>query len=136
MSTYEIPIPPSTNGLYVSFTNPKTKRPVRKPSVRHNAFIREADTMLAIQRPKPVAAPVEIVVTIYGGKGFSIQGDISNRIKAAEDAIVRAGIIPDDNVQTVHRVTAQYVPPTNPKLPARATVEVRAAGVTEEEGVH
>jgi Holliday junction resolvase RusA-like endonuclease len=102
---------------------------IRMKSKAYEAWVKECDDLLAIQKPKPLTPPVALTVTIYGGKGFMVSGDVSNRIKAAEDAMVRAGIVPDDDVRNVVRVTAQYYPPQGKKDVARAVLlvqEVRA----------
>ena len=98
----EVPIPPSTNQLYRNVS-----RKGRVKTTKYKAWLKEA--LWVIKAGIPVLEPpVQVGVTIYGGKGFSVQSDISNRVKALEDALVETGRIPDDNVQFVTECRQRY----------------------------
>jgi len=100
-----IPIPPSVNQLYRNVAG-KGRASTRK----YRQWKADVTWLLINELPKLVA-PVKIGVTIKGGTGFRRNSDISNRIKATEDALVAAGRLEDDNVQHVTEVRARYFPP-------------------------
>jgi Holliday junction resolvase RusA-like endonuclease len=116
----EIPIPPSVDSMYRNV--PKVGR---VKTGKYNQWSKDCAMLLAAVRKVRLDPPLQIRLTIYGGKGFDERSDISNRHKAPEDALKEAGIIPDDSVKYVHLTSQRYVPPTDPKLPARAIIEVR-----------
>ena len=99
----EIPIPPSTNSLY---TNVAGKG--RKKTSKYKYWLK--DTLWTLKAEVPVLIPpVKLGVTIYGGKGFRMDSDISNRMKAVEDALVSTGRLEDDNVKFVTECRQRYV---------------------------
>jgi hypothetical protein len=51
--------------------------------------------------PPPPAHPVEVCVLILPGKGWRVTADVANREKATTDALVKAGVLPDDNQRYV-----------------------------------
>ena len=84
-----LPLPPSTNGLY--FNVPGRGR--RKMS-RYRAWLAEADNWLLTQKRnlRKVSGPCDIVIRIPA----NTCGDVSNRIKAAEDYLVSRELTDDD----------------------------------------
>lgn len=102
---YTIPVPPPLSAL---FNN--AKGPGRVKSRRYRAWIKAAMAELMAQRARPFPGMCDLIVKIP----MSARGDASNRLKAPEDLIVRAGIIPDDNKKYVRRVSAQWVEKDQP----------------------
>ena len=100
-----IPIPPSTNKLYRNVS-----RKGRVKTTQYKSWLSEALWLLKSGLPT-LTPPVKLGVTIYGGKGFSVDSDISNRMKAAEDALVAAGRLENDNVKFVIECRQRYFPP-------------------------
>ncbi len=94
-----LPAPPSSNNM---FMNVKGRGRVR--TAEYNAWIRAAVLMISFQRAKPVPSPVSIVLRV--GK-INAASDLSNRLKAAEDVLVKNGIITNDSVTHVHSITAE-----------------------------
>lgn len=99
-----IPIPPSVNGLYVNAPGKG-----RRKTGKYKQWL--AAALWPIKAGLPVlGTPISIEVRITGGRGFLIGSDVSNRIKAAEDALVKTGRIPDDNVRYVVDARATFTP--------------------------
>ncbi len=88
---FRLPVPPSTNNLYV---NIPTRG--RVPSMRYKTWRRAAENELkAQQRPaEPIAVPV--LVEIEVGRKDKRRADVSNRTKAVEDILVIAKVLADD----------------------------------------
>jgi len=81
-----LPMPPSVNGLF-----PGKQR--RYPSKQYKDWMRVA--MLTLREAPKFPDPVRINYTVYfKNKG---SGDLSNRLKAVEDILVKRGIIVDDS---------------------------------------
>lgn len=94
---FTLPIPPSVNAAY----NPVNFRgkTVMLPDASLSAFKRVAAKMLMVQRRprEPLDGKIAVTVAVARQKG-----DLDNRLKAAIDAIVKAGIIRDDScVETI-----------------------------------
>ena len=71
-----------------------------------------------------VAPPVMIAVTIFGGDGFSERRDIDNAMKAAQDILVVAGVLPDDCVRYVVEISGRYLPAVPGSGAAYATIKL------------
>ena len=87
MITVVLPIPPSTNNLYQNGTRGRYR------SQEYDNWIEEAIYRLGQQKIRDViigAYAMEIKVPM------KLRGDISNRIKAPEDLLVKQGLTPDD----------------------------------------
>jgi Holliday junction resolvase RusA-like endonuclease len=95
--SFQIPMPPSTNNLF------KNVRGVGRVKTKtYDDFTMMAVTAIRRQKVKPIAG---YVVILFAFELASSQADVSNRIKAAEDAIVKAGVIDDDRFVTAMMVT-------------------------------
>ena len=113
----EIPMPPSTNHLYAN------RRRGRHRTPKYTAWMEEA--IWTIKAAIPILEPpIKIGITIYGGKGFSIQSDVSNRMKAPEDALVKSGRLEDDTVQFVHECRQRYFVPQGTDDVARCVLTI------------
>ena len=59
---------------------------------------------------KPDNLPIEIEIKVVQGRGFTRKSDIDNINKAILDCLVKAEIIPDDNVNYVIRTEERFFP--------------------------
>lgn len=88
--------PPSVNGMFAnSAANGRIK------TAKYRAWIKGEMNALVAQRARPVPYPVSVSIELPA----TIRGDVDNRIKAVNDLLVRAGIIPNDSKLFVHSVT-------------------------------
>lgn len=110
-TVYTIPVPPSLNNIY--FNLPKGGR---RKTPEYKAWINAGLLMLKTQNPTRFEARADLNVSVPDSE----QGDISNRIKAAEDLLVRAGILTGDDKRYVRSVTATWVPAY---LPCQVSLE-------------
>lgn len=95
---FKLPTPPTANNLFVNVQGVG-----RVVSKKYTAWRKEAAQLLQTQRrpAEPITYHVALDLKIPQQKG-----DISNRIKAPEDALVKAGILKDDSL--VRRVSAEW----------------------------
>lgn len=98
-ATFDLAVPPSTNAAY---TNVPGVGRVKTKAYRE--WIRGELKVLIAQRAQPVTTPVSIEIFLPLG----VRGDASNRIKATEDILVRAGVIPDDDKKYVRSVSVSF----------------------------
>jgi len=96
-----LPMCPSTNGLFAG----NGKR--RYKTKEYAAWIEEAGYALNQQNPKPIRGKVRLLIEVAEPK-TNIAQDVTNRIKAAEDLLVRHGIIQGDDQRYVRSVTAEW----------------------------
>lgn len=115
-----LPMPPRLSDL---FTNNAMYG--RVPTPKYRAWKKQAAQ--ALTRMTAVETPVEVRIIIRPGKRWMCTSDIANREKAVTDALVTAGIIPDDNCQYVHRVVSEFRPLPKPAkgVPPVAIVMVK-----------
>ena len=86
-----VPFPPTVNNLFANVSGRG-----RVPTARYKAWKIEAQWTLRQQSPLPhFQAAVSLVLTM--GRPDKRRRDISNFIKAPEDALVEAGILDDDS---------------------------------------
>jgi Holliday junction resolvase RusA-like endonuclease len=100
LHTFKLPVPPTTNHLYL---NMRGKGRVKSPQYRD--WITEAGLLLNRQwglSKIETQVTIEILVERQGKR----RADISNRIKAVEDLMVSQGVLADDRL--VERVEAQW----------------------------
>lgn len=83
-----LPIPPSTNNLFVT----RGRKRVISPAYR--AWRTEAGLRLNVQRPQSHAKSRRLAVAIHVPD--TVRGDLDNRIKGLLDLIVDHGLIADD----------------------------------------
>jgi Holliday junction resolvase RusA-like endonuclease len=89
--TFTLPAPPSTNALF------KDTVKGRAPTAQYQDWKMQAATAIRMQCVQKVAGRVIILI---GVERHSSQADIDNRIKATQDALVKADIIDDDRFVT------------------------------------
>jgi Holliday junction resolvase RusA-like endonuclease len=105
-----LPIPPSTNNLFRGGTG-KGRYRIQE----YNDWLEEALPILQGMRGPPLT-PFYLKITIFDDGSFSQQSDCDNRIKACQDALVKAGVIPGDSVgDGLHGVTVRYMRYTPPE---------------------
>ena len=97
----ELPLPPSTNGLYFNRTGGRTK------TGQYTQWIDVAAPLVRAM-PKITAYPVRVTLTIRGRRGFPVNADCANREKAATDLLVAEGILIDDTRKYVTSHTQRY----------------------------
>jgi|TARA_Y100000310_G_scaffold238070_1_gene241402 Holliday junction resolvase RusA-like endonuclease len=101
-------LPPSTNHLYREVHDKKSGKRFRVKTGPYKKFLKAT---VGDFLPFPgLTRPVRISVKIYGGRGWRESADVSNRLKACEDALVKAGRLEDDDCRRVRAVTAEYIP--------------------------
>jgi crossover junction endodeoxyribonuclease RusA len=84
----KLPMPPSTNNLFVNV--PKRGR---VPSARYRQWKTAAGLTLNVQRPEPVKGSAMVIMYVP----WKVRGDIDNRIKPILDLLVTHGVIEDDS---------------------------------------
>lgn len=101
--TVNLPKPISTNRLF------KNKRSGRVCTEEYNTWKWHAKAMLQKQKPFPkIEGPVRILFAV-GEVGLRSTMDWDNCIKCLQDALVDAGIIPDDNRSVVRSGGVEWV---------------------------
>ena len=95
-----LPIPPSLNGAYKNVPGRG-----RVSSVILTNWKRAAGWYLRSQRPGGISGPYRFSIYLPIG----MRGDVSNRIKAAEDLLVKMRIVQDDSLS--ERIGMSWGPP-------------------------
>lgn len=93
-----LPLPTSVNNMYRNVPGRG-----RVPTGDYQRWQKAAMDAMWTQKWSAVTGPVELIITLEPLRRY----DVSNRIKACEDFLVKMGIIADDNHQIVRRVTVQ-----------------------------
>lgn len=88
-AAFTIPLPPSTNNLF--FNRP---RKGRTKTTEYKAWLDEAAWTIRAQRAPEVFGDVRLDLIIERPNKAS---DLDNRVKAAQDAIQKAGVLKNDN---------------------------------------
>ncbi len=101
-SRLRLPVPPSTNALFYNRKFGKGRGRIKTPAYRR--WLAEADGWYLTQKRsiKPMSGKLEIQIRLP-----PIRGDITNRIKAAEDYLVSRGLTGDDRHN--HKVSVEIV---------------------------
>lgn len=99
--TASVSMSPSVNNLYANVAGRG-----RVMTGTYRVWRNSATPYLALAL-KRFTGPVCIHYTLYLGTQF--RGDLSNRIKALEDALVEAGVIEGDTYKTVSAFTVRYI---------------------------
>ena len=103
MITINLPRPISTNKLF------KNKREGRACTEEYNTWKWHAKAMLQKQKPLPKPNGPVCITFAVGEVGISSRMDGDNCLKCLQDALVDAGVIPDDNRKTVRGVGMHWV---------------------------
>lgn len=98
MIWFDFPIPPSVNQCFVNL-----KRGGRARSKAYDSWLKTVAQELLEQRGRwTEQCPVEIKVCLPEG----MRGDADNRLKPIGDALVKFGVLPDDSMKYVKRISA------------------------------
>lgn len=89
-----LPWPPSVNNLFS-----QDKRGRRFPSRKYQWWRTQADMEILAQRIKPISGPVHIKLELTAPDKRPRDGD--NFLKAPLDALVRMGVLTDDNNECI-----------------------------------
>ena len=90
MFTVWLPVPPSTNALFVTF---KARGGIERAKTKeYKAWITAAGLMLNVQRPIPIKGRVEVEVMVKRNN----RRDLDNHLKALMDLLVGHSLIEDD----------------------------------------
>lgn len=115
--TAVLPLPPSTNNLFLSVG----RRRVRTREYREWAAV--AAGLLAGMSPV-TAERFAVVITVVGGRGLNPARDLDNFAKPTLDALVAAGVLRGDSIRDgLHDVRVNYAPGDGEQAGVR--VEVR-----------
>jgi len=98
-ATFDLDLGPSVNAMYANAPGRG-----RIKSKAYKSWVRGQLKALLAQRARPVQAPVSIELFLPD----TMRGDASNRIKAVEDLLVKAGIIPNDSKKFVRSVGISF----------------------------
>lgn len=122
-----LPLPPSTNTMYVNVPGRG-----RVPSKKYREWKKQAAQSL--KRMPKVLVPVEVRIIIRPGKFWRRNSDIANREKAVTDALVTAGIIPQDDCLCVSRLVMEYRPIPEPGkgIPPVVIVMVKSCSIASQ----
>lgn len=90
MITLSIPLPPSVNAL---FANVQGRGRIKTD--RYKTWLNAAGWDVLQQRQQPIKG--DVTLEILAGRPDRRRRDVSNLIKAAEDLLVRHGLIEDDS---------------------------------------
>lgn len=123
---YEVPMPPTTNLLFVCVDGMRIK------SQAYKEWINRAELSLTGQKMVRFEGLVRLTILIYGGKGFDVGCDASNRIKAPEDLMVRLGVLRADDVRIVRESGAKYIPPKAKGQIARCVIRIEEYKETQD----
>lgn len=88
----ELPLPPSTNNLFMTIGKHRPKSP------KYRDWIATAVPMLAALTPLS-RPPFALTYTLFGGCGLNLARDLGNIEKPITDAIVAAKLLPDDSLR-------------------------------------
>jgi Holliday junction resolvase RusA-like endonuclease len=114
----QMPPPISTNELFIAFN--KGGKSVRVRSFKYQKWSREALAMIEEQNPARVEGPFGLRILLSN----KCRMDISNTIKAYEDALVQAGICDDDRY--CQRIEVAKVSDQNTTIQVTAVREVKS----------
>ena len=115
--TLRMPPPISTNELFIAFN--KAGKSVRVRSFKYQKWSREALAMIEEQKPCRVEGPFGLRILLPS----KCRMDISNTIKAYEDALVQAGICDDDRY--CQRIEVAKVSDDGTKIHVVSALEVK-----------
>jgi Holliday junction resolvase RusA-like endonuclease len=101
MTMIVLPMPPSSNTMFVNGSRGRFR------SQKYDEWIIEAGWELLRQRPRKIVGPVNLKFEFEEGRSKR-KFDITNRIKAPEDLLVKHGIIEADDHTIVRRISLAW----------------------------
>lgn len=99
MTSYDLPLPISTNALYFN-----REGGGRRKTQRYKAWVHDAAMILLCQSARPVAGPVRLLIEI----SEKSKCDIDNAAKCVLDALVARGVIEDDRKKFVRSISLEW----------------------------
>jgi len=102
-----LPLPPTTNGLFLNNKRPPAPGKKRRPRIRtpvYSAWREQAGYELNLQHIKPIKGPVFLEYDIRDGA----RGDIDNYAKPIGDLLVTHGVIEADSPKIVRGITLRW----------------------------
>ena len=99
----ELPMVPSSNHLFLTLAGNKG----RAKTAEYRAWIKEAGTRLALQRPPCVKGRVRLLIEVSEHE-VPASADVANREKAATDLLVSMGVIEGDSKRYVREITLRW----------------------------
>lgn len=112
-----LPMPPSTNGLF--FTLERSRGRAKTPA--YQDWIREAGTLLALQRPPQVKGKVRLLIEVAEPDTKRRQ-DVANREKGAVDLLVSHGVIEGDDQRFVREIVMRWAPVEGIRITIRGAI--------------
>ena len=106
MVKFNLPFPPSTNGLFRNAPKPNMGRPRTK---QYLAWLTEAGWALKSQRVSPIIGPVKLTYELQNDARGERLWDYANREKAVTDLLVEHQIIKADHRLIVKEVLCKGI---------------------------
>lgn len=98
-----LPVPPSTNNLFVTVGRRRVK------SGEYRDWLAVVLPEVAKMK-RPDRFPVRVIITLFGRPpAVNLRRDVANLEKPVGDALVEAGVLPDDNLNYVTETVQRFV---------------------------
>lgn len=111
--------PPSANRLWEIVTPFKKGggrgRPRLARTKEYQSWLNYAILKIKTELSPVKSYPIEVRLTIHGGKDWRSDRDCDNAIKPTLDASVKAGILENDSVKYITRASVSFVRVDKPK---------------------
>ncbi len=115
-----LPMPPSTNNLFFNARpSPSAGWGGRTRTPEYVAWVKEAGTILASQRPPQVLGKVSLLIEVQEPETKRRQ-DVANREKAVTDLLVTHRVIEGDDQRFVREITMRWAPVDGVRATVRA----------------
>lgn len=98
-----LPMPPSSNNLFFTLSPGKG----RAKTVEYRDWLREAGTLLALQRPPQIKGKVRLLIDVAEPDTKRRQ-DVANREKGTVDLLVSHGVIEGDDQRFVREIVMRW----------------------------
>jgi Holliday junction resolvase RusA-like endonuclease len=96
-----LPLPPTSNNLFANAKGTRYRTP------EYNAWIKEAGTLLAIQRPLKTLGKVSLTIEV-AEPATKRATDLANREKATTDLLVKHQVIEGDDQRYVRELNMRW----------------------------
>ena len=117
--TLTLPLPPSTNGLF------KNTLVSRAPTRAYRDWKKRAGVIVEAVQPQPLTGRYTLAIAVPR----AMRGDVSNRIKAIEDLLVKLKLTDDDRLcDAVSADRSPDIPPGYCRVEARSAASLDQRG--------